>query len=71
MIGANIKHINRPETSFNTNASNVKDLFISLQTGVQFDINKYDQGFLPYYSYLFFYNTFSKQGSKSRVDLYQ
>ena len=71
MIGANIKHINRPETSFNTNASNVKDLFISFQTGVQYDINKYDQGFLPYYSYLFFYNTFSKQGSKSRVDLYQ
>ncbi len=71
LIGANVKHINRPETSFNSNASNIKDLFISLQTGIQFDINKYDQGFLPYYSYLFLYNTFSKQGSKSRIDLYQ
>ena len=70
-FGANVKHINRPETSFNGNASNIKDLFLSLQTGIQFDINKYDQGILPYYSYLYLYNSFSKQGSKSRVDLYQ
>lgn len=70
-VGANVKHINRPETSFNGNASNLKDLFLSLQTGVQFDINKYDQGILPYYSYLFLYNSFTKQGSKSRFDLYQ
>ena len=71
LLGANIKHINRPETSFNSDESNIKDLFISLQTGIQFDINQYNQGCLPYYSYLFLYNTFSKQGAKSRIDLYQ
>lgn len=71
LLGANVRHINRPETSFNSEASNFKDLFVSLQTGIQFDINKYNQGFLPYYSYLYFYNTFSKQGAKSRIDLYQ
>ena len=70
-FGANVKHINRPETSFNGNASNIKDLFLSLQTGIQFDINKYNQGILPYYSYLYLYNSFSKQGSKTRFDLYQ
>ena len=71
IFGANLKHINRPETSFNTNKSNLRDMFVSMQIGGQFDINKYDQGFLPYYSYLYLYNTFSKQGSKSRIDLYQ
>ena len=70
-FGLNVKHINRPETSFNGNASNIKDLFLSVQSGIELDINKYDQGLLPYYSYLYLNNSFSKQGSKTRFDLYQ
>jgi hypothetical protein len=71
LFGFNIKHINRPETSFNGNASNKKDLFMSVQAGYEIDINPYTQGMLPDYSYLFLYNTFSKQGAKTRFDLYQ
>lgn len=70
-FGFNVKHINRPETSFNGNVSNKKDLFMSVQTGYEYDLNPYTQSFLPDYSYLFLYNTFSKQGSKTRFDLYQ
>ena len=70
-FGLNVKHINRPETSFNGNASIIKDLFLSVQSGIELDINKYDQGLLPYYSYLYLNNSFSKQGSKTRFDLYQ
>lgn len=70
-FGANAKHINRPETSFNTNSYNKKELLMSFQSGIQLDINKYNQGILPYYSYLYLYNSFTKQGSKTRFDLYQ
>ena len=71
LFGFNIKHINRPETSFNGNASNKKDLFMSVQSGYELDLNPYTQRMLPDYSYLFLYNTFSKQGTKTRIDLYQ
>lgn len=70
-FGFNLKHLNRPETSFNGNKSNVRDLFMSLQVGYEKDLNPYGQGVLPDYSFLYLYNTFSKQGLKNRFDLYQ
>ena len=70
-FGLNLKHLNRPETSFNGNKSNAKEVFMSLQVGYEKDLNPYGQGLLPEYSFLFLYNTFSKQGPKTRFDLYQ
>ena len=52
-FGLNLKHLNRPETSFNGNKSNSKDVFMSLQVGYEKDINPYGQGLLPEYSFLF------------------
>ena len=71
-FGLNLKHINSPETSFNSNASNKKDMFMSLQMGYEKDLNPYGQSaFLPENSYLYLFNSFSKQGTKTRFDLYQ
>lgn len=71
-FGLNLKHINSPETSFNSNASNKKDLFMSFQMGYEKDLNPYRQStFLPENSYLYLFNSFSKQGTKTRFDLYQ
>ena len=71
-FGLNLKHINSPETSFNSNASNKKDMFMSLQMGYEKDLNPYEQSaFLPENSYLYLFNSFSKQGTKTRFDLYQ
>lgn len=70
-IGLNVKHINQPDTSFNSEASNKKDLFISLQSGYEIDINPYDRGALPSDSYLFLFGALSSQGSKSRGDFYE
>jgi type IX secretion system PorP/SprF family membrane protein len=71
-FGLSIKHINRPETSFNSQASNKKDMLMSFQTGYERDINQYGQSaYLPENSYLYLYNSFTKQGTKSRLDLYQ
>ena len=71
-FGLNLKHINSPETSFNSNASNKKDMFMSFQSGYEKDLNPYGQStFLPENSYLYLFNSFSKQGAKTRFDLYQ
>jgi len=71
-FGFNLKHINSPETSFNSSASNKKDMFMSLQMGYEKDLNPYRQStFLPENSYLYLFNSFSKQGTKTRFDLYQ
>ncbi len=71
-FGLNIKHINRPETSFNSEASNKKEMLMSLQAGYERDLNRYGQSsFLPENSYLYLYNSFTKQGVKTRFDLYQ
>jgi type IX secretion system PorP/SprF family membrane protein len=71
-FGLSIKHINRPETSFNSEASNKKEMLMSFQSGYEKDLNPYGQSpFLPENSYLYLYNAFTKQGTKSRFDLYQ
>lgn len=70
-FGFNAKHLNTPDTSFNSTANNKKDLLLSLQAGYEYDINPFGQGILPSFSYLYLYNSFTKQGKKSRIDLYQ
>ena len=52
--------------SFNNESLQKKDYLIATQIGYEFDLNPYQQGVLPNYSYLFFYNSYIKQGSKSR-----
>ncbi|MDG1394797.1 MAG: type IX secretion system membrane protein PorP/SprF [Flavobacteriaceae bacterium] len=70
-FGLNAKHLNTPDTSFNSTANNKKALMISLQAGYEYDLNPYGQGILPAFSYLYLYNSFTMQAAKSRIDLYQ
>ena len=70
-FGLNVKHINQPDTSFNSEATSKKELFVSFQAGYEYDLNPLSRGSLPSNSFLFLYGSFSKQGSKSRADLYQ
>jgi len=70
-FGLNAKHMNTHDTSFNSTTKNKKDLLLSLQAGYEYDLNPYDQGILPSFSYLFLYNSITMQGSKSRIDLFQ
>ena len=70
-FGLNAKHLNTPDTSFNSTAKNKRELLLSLQAGYELDLNPYDQGILPSFSYLFLYNSFTMQGVQSRIDLFQ
>jgi len=70
-IGLNLKHINQPDDSFNTEVSNKKDLYLSLQAGYEYDLNPYNQRAMANNSYLFLYGSWSTQGPKSTLDFYQ
>lgn len=71
-FGLSVKHLNRPKISneFSEQVFNM-DMLISAQFVYEFNLNKYQQGRLPNYSYLHLYNVFSNQGPNSRADLYQ
>jgi hypothetical protein len=70
-FGLSVKHLNNPNVSLNNDSNDKKDLYISVQAGYELDINPLGQSFLPENSFLFFYSSFSKQASKSRISLYQ
>lgn len=71
-FGFNLKHLNQPDISFNSENNDQKELFLSVQGAYELDINRYHQlGFLPDNSFLLFHNSFSKQAKKSRADFYQ
>lgn len=70
--GLSIRHINKPKTS--TELSEVAislDMLIGAQFAYEFNLNRYQQGRLPSYSYLYLFNNVSRQGPNTRVDLYQ
>ncbi|MDP3353652.1 MAG: PorP/SprF family type IX secretion system membrane protein [Flavobacteriaceae bacterium] len=70
-VGFNAKHINKPETSFNSEATNKKDLFMSLQSGYEIDLNPWDRRNLPSNSFLFLFGAYSIENTSSRLDLSQ
>lgn len=55
ILGLSLKHLNRPNTSLNKEKKYSTPISFSLQGGYEFDINPYEQNFLPRYSYLFTY----------------
>jgi type IX secretion system PorP/SprF family membrane protein len=71
-FGLSVKHINKPKvsTELSEQVFNM-DMLISGQFAYEMNLNKYQQGRLPNYSYLYLYNVVSKQGPNTRLDLYQ
>jgi hypothetical protein len=48
-----------------------KEILISVQGGLEIDLNPFRRSFLPADSFLFLYGSATKQAKKSRVDFYQ
>jgi len=71
-FGLSLSHINQPKISSELSEQVFNmDMLISGQFAYEMNLNKYQQGRLPNYSYLYFYNVVSKQGPNTRLDLYQ
>lgn len=71
ILGLSIKHLNRPNTSLNKERQHDKPLNVSLQAGLEFNINEYERNFLPRYSYLFTYAAVNKAEENIYLNLVQ
>lgn len=71
LAGLAIKHLNRPNVSFNKEVPFEKPMSFSLQLGYEFNINPYENRWLPRYSYLFTYGNFTKYGDAIYMNLAQ
>lgn len=60
IFGLSLKHLNRPNTSLNKEKEYSMPVSISLQGGYEFDVNPYEQNFLPRYSFLFTYASITR-----------
>ena len=71
MAGLTLKHLNKPNTSYNKEVPFEKPIKISLQGAYEFDLNPYERRYLPRYSYLFAYGSFTKFGDAVLIYLSQ
>lgn len=55
MFGLSLSNLNKPDTSFNKESDYESPILISIQGAYEININPYERGFLPKYSYLFLY----------------
>ena len=69
MLGLSLKHLNKPNISFNKEVPYTKPIRISLQAGYEFDINPFERGFLPQYSYLYTFLNLVKYGEALYLSL--
>lgn len=69
-IGLSMKHLNRPNISFNTDRNLPLETFFSLSTGYEFRLADYvDVIFFPYATKLFVTANYMQQGRYNRLDL--
>jgi type IX secretion system PorP/SprF family membrane protein len=71
MAGLSFKHLNKPNTSYNKEVPFEKPIQVSLQGAYEFDLNPYERRFLPRYSYLYAYGSFTKYGDALQIYLSQ
>ncbi len=71
MAGLSLKHLNKPNTSYNKEVPIDKPIQISVQGAYEFDLNPYERRYLPRYSYLFTYGSFTKFGDAVLIYLSQ
>ena len=71
MAGLSFKHLNKPNTSYNKEIPFEKPIQISLQGAYEFDLNPYESRYLPRYSYLYAYGSFTKYGDALLIYLSQ
>ena len=71
-FGLSVSHLNQPKISSDFSE---REINLNMRIGAQFayeiNLNRYQQGRLPSFSYLYLFQNFSKQGPNTRLDLYQ
>ncbi len=71
LAGLTFKHLNKPNTSYNKETEDLKPVEVSIQGAYEFDLNPYERRYLPRYSYLYAYGSFTKYGDALKIYLSQ
>ena len=72
LVGLSAQHLNQPNISFNKENEEFKmPIRFSIQGAYEFDLNPYDQGFLPRYTTLYAFTNISKSSYSTDVYLSQ
>lgn len=71
MAGLTLKHLNKPNISYNQEVEMEMPIQISVQGAYEFDLNPYERRYLPRYSYLFAYGSITKFGEALLIYLSQ
>ena len=71
-FGLSVSHLNQPKISSDFSE---REINLNMRIGAQFayevNLNRYQQGRLPSFSYLYLFQNSSKQGPNTRLELYQ
>ena len=72
LVGLSAQHLNQPNISYNKENEEFKmPIRFSIQGAYEFDLNPYDQGFLPRYTTLYAFTNISKSSYSTDVYLSQ
>jgi len=71
LAGLTFKHLNKPNTSYNKETEDEKPVEVSIQGAYEFDLNPGERRYLPRYSYLYAYGSFTKYGDALKIYLSQ
>ena len=71
LLGLSLKHLNRPNVSFDQGAENRKQISITTNAAYEFNLNPFDRGLLPRYTYLLTYAHYTMQGKSRLLNLSQ
>lgn len=71
LLGLSLKHLNRHNVSFDQGAENRKQISITTNAAYEFNLNPFDRGLLPRYTYLLTYAHYTMQGKSRLLNLSQ
>jgi len=69
LVGLSLKHLNKPNISYNKEVPYNKPIAIGLQGGYEFNINPYERALLPRFSYLYTFLNFTKYGESMYINI--
>jgi len=71
LFGFSLKHLNRPNISFDNGEENLKNIGITTNLAYEFNLNPYDRRFLPRFTYLLTHAVFTSQRETKLLALSQ
>ena len=69
LVGLSLKHLNKPNISYNKEVPYAKPIAVGLQGAYEFNINPYERALLPRFSYLYTFLNITKYGESMYINI--